>query len=122
MYNFEEAVRKIDICCRSLLAGCFGTLEADLRIDLEAIAEANVEFNTLVQSALNTAPGQRPDKLVHDLYNPLNVVMGYSEILVDTRRLNAIQRLYVQIIGQQGQELVAAVDMTFRENNIRGMA
>lgn len=114
MNTFNEAANKIQRCCRSLLAGSYGSVNDDLRFLLLEIEESTHPLRALINLIDENNLTAVPKGFIHEVHNPMNVVMGYCEIILDTAKCNAVQRLYVEIMYQTGKALVFQLDMTFR--------
>lgn len=119
---FGPSLQKIDVCTRSLAIGNFGAIAESGRACLEEIQVGLKEFTQLVEQSLCTPPNMIPRTIVHDLYNSLNVIIGFAEIMIYGGELNSVQRLYAQIIHQIGQELIHEVEYVFRRERILNYA
>jgi signal transduction histidine kinase len=65
-----------------LLAGVHGTLSESLIDDLQQVYQSSLRFHDRLEQALLTDE-EKSNQLLHDLRGPLNVVIGYSEIMLD---------------------------------------
>lgn len=65
-----------------LLAGVYGELTQSLLNDLQQVYESSLRFHDRLEQALLTDE-QKSNQLLHDLRGPLNVVIGYAEMMLD---------------------------------------
>lgn len=103
---FRESVERL----RALCAALSGTLPPALQEDLDEMEEAVRRFTV----RLGWGSDLPPAKMVHDLKNPLNVVIGYAEIMLDSDApMTPKQRSQIQEIYDLGMALVNTVEMHF---------
>lgn len=89
-------------------------LNATQRSDLRAINQAAKEFSSSVQTRLpQISPDAHPDELQrvrHDLLNNLNIVVGFSQILVREMPDNLLlHMLTIRQIFTRGKDLMEQV-------------
>ena len=117
MNPFYEPVTKMQVCCRSLMAGCYGSLQGEFRPLLAEVQDGLTALESLI-ALINHPDEALPHAFIHEVHNPMNIILGYCQIILDMLIINPVQRLYVQILYQTGLDLVLALDMAYRPHII----
>jgi signal transduction histidine kinase len=91
-----------------LLAGQSGEFNPEIREDLVQIYDSSQLLHLRLERALNSQ-AVSDNRLMHELRGPLNIIVGYSEIMLDglDGTLNNMQRLVLENVLENGLALSA---------------
>ncbi|MDX1994090.1 MAG: histidine kinase dimerization/phospho-acceptor domain-containing protein [bacterium] len=91
-------------------------LEPMQREDLAEIREGTLRLMRLLEKV--AAGTWKPNSLVHDLRSPLNIIIGYSEMLLDdkTAPFSDSQRGELNFIHETGLELAKRINELYKED------
>ncbi len=86
-------------------------LNAQLRYDLEMKQKSEIELKKAHRSAeeANQAKSRFLAGMSHEIRTPLGVILGYSELALESYELEKELRNYLQTIHRNGQQLVTLV-------------
>jgi hypothetical protein len=86
------------------------------REDLAEIREGTLRLMRLLEKV--SAGTWKPTSLVHDLRSPLNIIIGYSEMLLDDKAavFSASHRAELDFIHETGLELAKRINELYKED------
>lgn len=109
----------INILIADLKADCEWLTQADLpdaagyREDTADMLDATLTLQARIIESLQLPPDQYPERLLHDLRSPLNVIIGYAQMIAYDADLTETVRQTAERIYVDGDKLANTLTAVF---------
>ncbi len=111
-------VEEITLLSRRFLMGKYGLFDDHVEDEAYEILNAVLQLNTMLENARKYTVETLPRTLVHDLYNPLAVVIGYAELILNEGHLEKHQRHVMKHIQNHARIIYDLIDIVFRKKEL----
>lgn len=114
----EEILDRVDTITmlnKQFLMGEFGIYNDQVEDEAYEILNSILHLGTMLQNAKQYTPQTVPRTLVHDLYNPLAVVIGYAELIINEGNLEKHQRDVMATIQDNARVVYDLIGIVFRK-------
>lgn len=100
---------------KRFLMGEFGLFSDQVEEEAYEILNSILQLDTMLKAAKKYTPQTIPRTLVHDLYNPLAVVIGYSDLLINEGGLENLQLAVIKAIQENANVVYDSIGIVFHK-------
>ncbi|MFW5696672.1 MAG: histidine kinase dimerization/phospho-acceptor domain-containing protein [Phototrophicaceae bacterium] len=108
-----EQAQRIESLSDDILRNRPGELDGEDLQDIEDIHKSSVTLVSRLQNVRTQTPEQWPENILHELRSPLNAIVGYSDMLVESGLLATDQERDLTTVHDIGSQLTADITALF---------